>query len=45
VLISPRDRTVEVWTRGDSWSVATYREGEIARLAVGAALDVHELLT
>lgn len=44
VLVSPRERTVEIWTRGDSWSSATFREGEMAPLAVGARLDVHEVL-
>jgi Uma2 family endonuclease len=46
VLVSYREREVEVWTRDDAggWSRAIARDGESARLdVVGAALDVREL--
>lgn len=46
VLVSERDRTVEVWTRDEdrTWRFAIFREGEFAQLSVGATLDVRELL-
>jgi Uma2 family endonuclease len=44
VLVSHRERSIEVWTLHDSaWRRAVVREGEIAHLAIGARLDVHEL--
>ncbi len=44
LLVSPRERCVEVWTRGESgWMLAIPREGTNAELVVDAALDVHEL--
>lgn len=46
VLVSHRDRSVEVWTRdaGGAWTSALAREGDVAELAsVGARLDVREL--
>jgi Uma2 family endonuclease len=46
VLISHRERCIEVWTRGtgESWTSVVYREGDAARLAsIDAALDVREL--
>jgi Uma2 family endonuclease len=45
VLVSHRDRSLELWTReGDSrWRSAIVREGATAELLVGARLDVHEL--
>lgn len=46
VLVSYRDRSVEVWTRdaSDGWTSVVAREGEVADLAsVGARLDVREL--
>jgi Uma2 family endonuclease len=46
VLVSHRERCVEVWTRdaGGGWTSAVAREGEVARLdSVGARLDVSEL--
>lgn len=46
VLVSYRDRSVEVWTRddGDGWTSALAREGDVAHLAsVSARLDVREL--
>jgi Uma2 family endonuclease len=46
VLVSYRDRSVEVWTRGDGdgWTSILAREGEVSELAcVGARLDVREL--
>jgi Uma2 family endonuclease len=46
VLVSPRERSVEVWTRGadDTWVCSVSRDGEIARLdAIHAKLDVREL--
>jgi Uma2 family endonuclease len=45
VLVSHRERSVEVWTRGENgeWQRAIVREGEIARLSIDARLDVHEL--
>ncbi|HSY48461.1 MAG TPA: Uma2 family endonuclease [Thermoanaerobaculia bacterium] len=45
VLVSHRERSVEVWTRGEDagWQRTIVREGEIAKLAIDAHLDVHEL--
>lgn len=46
VLVSHREREVEVWTRDDAgaWTRAISREGQSARLdAVGATIDVREL--
>jgi Uma2 family endonuclease len=46
VLVSPRERTVEVWTRGHAgeWARSLSREGEVAQLtAITATLDVREL--
>jgi len=45
VLVSHRERSVEVWTRGEDagWRGAIVREGEIAGLSIDARLDVHEL--
>jgi Uma2 family endonuclease len=45
VLISHREHSVEVWTRGDDnrWSSAIVHDGEVAELAIGARLDVREL--
>jgi len=46
VLVSYRERLVEVWTRNadETWSVAKAREGEHAEItAIGARLDVDEL--
>lgn len=46
VLVSHRDRCVEVWTRGDDggWMSAIAREGDVAPLAsIQARLDVREL--
>jgi Uma2 family endonuclease len=49
VLVSHRERAVEVWTRGasdrsDEWTCAVAREGQTARLdSIGATLDVAEL--
>jgi Uma2 family endonuclease len=43
VLVSHRERSVEVWSRGegDAWSVAIARDGDHADLqAIGARLDV-----
>ena len=46
VLVSHRDREVEVWTRDslDAWTRSVHHEGERAVLpAIGAQLDVREL--
>ncbi|MGK4004207.1 Uma2 family endonuclease [Sorangium sp. So ce1036] len=46
VLVSHRERCVEVWTRdaGGGWTSAVAREGEVAHLdSIGARLDVSEL--
>ncbi len=45
VLVSHRERSIEVWTRGEGaeWQLAVVREGEIAGLSIDARLDVHEL--
>lgn len=46
VLVSYRDRGVEVWTRdaADGWTSMVAPEGQVAELAsVGARLDVREL--
>ncbi len=45
VLVSHRDRSVEVWTRENDnrWRSAIVREGATAELLVGAQLDIHEL--
>ena len=46
VLVSCRERSVEVWTRdvGDGWTSIVAQEGDVAHLAsVGARLDVREL--
>jgi Uma2 family endonuclease len=46
VLVSHREHSMVVWTRGDdgTWQAATVREGEIAELtSIGARLDVREL--
>jgi Uma2 family endonuclease len=46
VLVSHREHSMVVWTRGDdgTWQAATVREGEIAELtSIGARLDVSEL--
>jgi Uma2 family endonuclease len=46
LLVSPREHSIEVWTRDDSgsWSVRILREGETADLAsIGCRLDVAEL--
>jgi Uma2 family endonuclease len=46
VLVSQKDRSVEVWTRdaGDGWTSVLAREGDVADLgSVGARLDVREL--
>ena len=44
VLVSHRERSVEVWTRdGDVWRSVIAREGAVAELSIGARLDVREL--
>jgi Uma2 family endonuclease len=45
VLVSHRERSVEVWTRGEDagWRRAIAREGEIADLVIDARLGVREL--
>jgi Uma2 family endonuclease len=45
VLVSHRERSVEVWTRGGDagWRKALVRDGEIADLVIDARLDVREL--
>jgi Uma2 family endonuclease len=46
VLVSHRERSVEVWTHGadDAWVCSVSRDGEVAHLAsIGARLDVREL--
>jgi Uma2 family endonuclease len=41
VLVSHREHVIEVWTRdADHWSSATYRDDDIAELAIAARLDV-----
>ena|SRR5438552_595309 len=47
VLVSHREHSVEVWTRGEAeqWRSAIVREGEIAKLSINARLDVRELYT
>ncbi|WP_438026546.1 hypothetical protein [Sorangium sp. So ce233] len=46
VLVSHRERSVEVWTRDadGGWTSVTAREDDVAHLAsLGAQLDVREL--
>lgn len=46
VLVSHRERVVEVWSRDDegTWTCAVSRDGEVADLpSIGARLDVHDL--
>jgi len=45
VLVSHRDRRIEVWTRaGDAWTSAIARDGDLAALnCIGATIDVREL--
>jgi Uma2 family endonuclease len=45
VLVSHRERSVEIWTRGEdaSWRRVVVREGEVADLAIDAQLDVRAL--
>jgi Uma2 family endonuclease len=45
VLVSHRDRSLTVWTRGQGaqWEPTVIGEGEIANLLIGARLDVREL--
>jgi Uma2 family endonuclease len=44
VLVSHRERSVDVWTREDSgWRRGVVREDGTAALAIGAHLDVREL--
>jgi len=45
VLVSQHEHAVEVWTRraGDVWTSATFHDGEVAQLSIGAQLDVREL--
>jgi Uma2 family endonuclease len=45
VLVSHRDRSVEVWTRVDDagWRRAVVHEGEVADLLIDARLDVRAL--
>jgi Uma2 family endonuclease len=46
VLVSHRERSVEVWTRGagDTWTCGVAREGDVAELAsVAARIDIREL--
>lgn len=45
VLVSYRERSVDVWTRGEdaAWHKSVVREGETAHLAIDARLDVREL--
>jgi Uma2 family endonuclease len=45
VLVSQRERSIEVWTRENDnrWRSTIVREGATAELLVGAQLDVHEL--
>jgi Uma2 family endonuclease len=44
VLVSHRERSIEVWTRGGDagWRGVVVREGEVADLVVDARLDVRE---
>jgi Uma2 family endonuclease len=46
VIVSHRERLIEVWTRGegDSWTRRAAHDGEVAELeSIGAKLDVREL--
>ena len=46
VLVSHRERSIEVWTReaAGGWTQTIAREGDVADLAsIGARLDVSEL--
>lgn len=45
VLVSPRERVVEVWTRGATeWERAVAREGDVAEIAaIGCSVAVREL--
>ena len=46
VLVSHRERAIEVWTRGDdgAWTSVVARDGDVARLtSIGAEVDVREL--
>ena len=44
VLISQRDRSVEVRTREESgWASAVFGDGQVAELVIGARLNVREL--
>ena len=44
VLVSHRERSVEVWTRDDAgWRRAVVREGDVAKLVIDAGLDVRVL--
>jgi Uma2 family endonuclease len=46
VLVSHKERSVEVWTRDEAgaWASIVAREGDVAELSsIGARVDVHEL--
>jgi hypothetical protein len=45
VLVAYRQRSVEVWSRGEGrdWTRAIARDGDVAHLLAGASLDVREL--
>lgn len=45
VLVSQRERSLEVWTRGtdDRWRATIFGEHELVELSVGARLNVREL--
>jgi len=44
VLVSHRERAIEVWTREDAaWRRVVVREGDVADLAIDAKLDVRAL--
>jgi Uma2 family endonuclease len=45
VLVSHRERSVEVWTRGEDagWRTVVVREGDVAELVIDAGLDVRAL--
>ncbi len=46
VLVSHRERSIEVWTRGadNTWTCSVSPDGGVARLdSIGARLDVSEL--